>query len=82
MVGRLSKSHDQIFETLVRSRGTFDSLPRYSAVQSGLHALCRLKKRTEPPKETANEHMAIFLRMVVALAGLDEIAFALYYLTI
>ena len=34
------------------------------------------------PKETANEHMAIFPRMDVALVGLEEIAFALCYMMI
>lgn len=51
-------------------------------MQQGLRALYRLTKRTEPPKETASERMAMFLRMVVALAGLEEIAFAFYYLMI
>ena len=82
MVGRISKPDNQIFKTLVWKQMNIDCLPRDSAVESGLRTLYRLTKITGAPKETASGRMAIFLCMVVALAGLEEIAFAFCFLTI
>ena len=76
MVGRFFKPDNQIFISLVWKQTKIDCLPRYSAVESGLGALYRLTTKNDAPKETAIGRVAIFPCIVVALVGLEKIAFA------
>ena len=50
---------------------SIDPLPGYNAVELGLCVPCRLAKRIEDPRETASKRMAIYLRRVVDVPGME-----------